>query len=80
MGLLVFGRCVITCIPFVPLFWTMEKHYFTVKEIATYLGLSPNTIRAWVKYGRIPFCKFGRAVRFDIKKIEPWVRKHEYQP
>lgn len=56
----------------------MEKNYFTAKEVAIYLGLSEHTIRAWVKFGRIPFYKFGRAVRFDLRKLEPWIRKKKY--
>lgn len=55
----------------------MEKHYYTVQEVAIYLGLSEHTIRAWVKLGRIPFYKFGRAVRFDLKKLGPWLKKKE---
>ena len=55
----------------------MEKRYLSTKEIAIYMSLSEHTIRAWVKYGQIPFCKFGRAVRFDLRKIEPWLKGKE---
>lgn len=51
---------------------SMEKRYFNVKEIANYLGMSPNSIRAWVRLRRIPFSKLGRSVRFDIRKIDIW--------
>lgn len=53
------------------------KRFFNANEIATYLGLSDDTIRAWVKKGKIPFSKLGRAVRFDIQKIEPWLKVQE---
>ncbi|MHB8155593.1 MAG: helix-turn-helix domain-containing protein [Candidatus Omnitrophota bacterium] len=55
----------------------MEKRYLTTKEVAIYLGLSEHTIRAWVKLGRIPFYKLGRAVRFDLRKLEPWLKRQE---
>jgi excisionase family DNA binding protein len=56
----------------------MEKRFFNVKEIATYLGLSEDTIRAWVKTGKIPFSKLGRSVRFDLRRIDQWLKKKEY--
>lgn len=56
---------------------SITKRFFNVKEIAVYLGLSPDTIRAWVKKGRIPFSKFGKAVRFDFQKIELWIKAKE---
>jgi excisionase family DNA binding protein len=51
----------------------MEKRYLKVEELATYLGLSPETIRAWVKKRQIPFYKLGRAVRFDKHEIDKWL-------
>lgn len=50
----------------------MERRYFNVKEIANYLGMSPNSIRAWVRLRRIPFSKLGSAVRFDMQMINTW--------
>jgi len=55
----------------------MEKRYFTAKEVAVYLGLSEYTIRAWVQLRQIPFSKLGRAVRFDIQQLGPWLKKRE---
>lgn len=55
----------------------MEKRYFNAKETANYLGMSPNSIRAWVRLRRIPFVKFGRSVRFDKQKIDLWAESRE---
>ena len=55
----------------------MEKRFFNVKEVAVYLCVSTETIRAWVKRGYIPFSKLGRAVRFDVHKLEAWLKKRE---
>jgi len=54
----------------------MEKRYYTVKEIAKYLVFSPNTIRKWVRFGWIPFCKMNGGIRFDIHAIDAWVQKN----
>ena len=61
---------------------TITKRFFNVHEVAVYLGLSDDTIRAWIKKGKIPFSKFGKAVRFDLQKIEPWLKEREvrYMP
>lgn len=53
------------------------RRFLNIHEIANYLSLSENTIRAWVRTGRIPFSKLGRAVRFDLRKIEPWLKEKE---
>ncbi len=55
----------------------MDKRFLNTTELAGYLGMSEHTIRSWVKFGRIPFCKFGRAVRFDLRRIERWLKDKE---
>ena len=55
----------------------MEKRFLNVKEIANYLNLSEHTVRSWIRVGKIPFSKLGRAVRFDLRRIEPWLKKKE---
>lgn len=53
----------------------MDARFLTSKEVAVYLGLSEPTIRAWVHMGKIPCYRFGRAVRFDLRQIETWVKR-----
>ena len=55
----------------------ITKRFLNVPETAVYLGLSEDTIRAWVKQGKIPFTKLGKAVRFDLFRIEPWLKAKE---
>jgi len=52
----------------------MNKRFLNTKEISVYLCLSEDTIRAWVKCGDLPYSKLGRAVRFDLQKIESWLK------
>lgn len=53
---------------------------WTVREVAQYLQLKPNTVRAMARRGELPVLKVGRVWRFDPKLIEQWVnnetRKH----
>jgi len=47
--------------------------FLNVQQIAQYLKLSVATIRKWVLNKRIPYKKFGRAVRFSTLEIEEWL-------
>jgi len=55
----------------------MDRRFFNTKEIALYLGESEHTIRAWVKKAYIPYSKLGRSVRFDLQRIELWLKDRE---
>ena len=55
----------------------MEKRFLKAKELAIYLGLSEETVRKWAIRGQIPFSKFGKSLRFDIKKIDTWIKQKE---
>lgn len=41
----------------------------TIREAAEELGLSPATIRAWMRQRRIGYVRLGRAVRIPINEI-----------
>ena len=53
----------------------MDKRYLTVVEVSQYLGFKPSAIRKWIRQGRIPFNRFQRNIRFDIKAIEQWANE-----
>lgn len=51
----------------------MEKRLIDVKELAIYIGLSPETIYSWVSQEKIPFVKVGRLTKFDLRAIDRWI-------
>ncbi len=55
----------------------MERRFYNAREIACYLGMNEDTVRKWAVRGRIPFSKFGKSLRFDMKRIEVWVKNKE---
>jgi len=55
----------------------MEKRFIGIKDLATYMDVSVNTIYSWVWQKRIPYCKIGRLVKFDLREIETWIEKHK---
>jgi len=56
----------------------MVKHpdtYWTVKDVAEYLGMKVQTIYNLVHQGTIPFHKIGlKSVRFKKDEIDVWIR------
>jgi excisionase family DNA binding protein len=51
--------------------------YLNVREVATALKLSVQTIRRYVLKKEIPFHKISRSVRFKPSEIERWVEKRK---
>ncbi len=47
----------------------------TVQEAADELGLSPATIRAWIRQRRIGYVRLGRAVRIPANEIHRIVER-----
>jgi len=47
--------------------------YFTIEELAKYLGYAEKTIRKWVLNKEIPFHKIRTSIRFRLSEIEKWV-------
>ncbi len=52
----------------------MEKRFIGVKEMSEYLGLTEGTLYVWVCQKRIPHLKIGKALRFDMREIENWLK------
>lgn len=54
---------------------------FTVKELSSYLGVSPCTVRRWVKNQDIPFIKRkGLGIRFVREEVEAWLSQAAHKP
>jgi len=47
-----------------------SEHLWTVEEVAEYLRVQPETVRAKARKGEFPAYKVGKRIwRFDIKEI-----------
>lgn len=57
-----------------------EKRFLDINEAAVYLGISKNTLYHWAAQGRFPYVKMGHLVRFDIKRIETWIKERKIEP
>lgn len=51
----------------------MNDEWMTVKDVATYLKLSPDLIYRLAQRGKIPAYKVGNRWRFKKTKVDHWM-------
>ena len=49
----------------------------TIEEVADVLGLSPKTIRDWLRTGRLPGAKLGNVWRIRPEALQEFIAKAE---
>ncbi len=59
---------------------SMQKRFVKIKELAKYIGITEGTLYVWVCHKRIPYYKFGKALRFDLAEIDAWASKKKVKP
>ncbi len=55
----------------------IPKVVFTLKEVAEYLNVHPDTVRRYVKRGELPAFKIGTDWRFNKESIDQWRKAQE---
>lgn len=53
----------------------VPEKWVNLEDIAVHLSLSQDTVRAWVKDGKLPFYRAGKRYKFKISEVDEWVRK-----
>lgn len=53
----------------------MNRRLLNVEEVAQMLDMRTSTIYKWVSQRRIPFVKCGRLTKFDLQRIDEWIKK-----
>jgi excisionase family DNA binding protein len=51
------------------------QKYLSPKELSDMLGVDITTVYGWTSDRQIPFLKIGRLVRFDLLKIDKWLKE-----
>ena len=52
----------------------MEDRWFSVDEIAEYLGIKRDTVYKWIKEKKMPTHRMGRLWKFRREEVDDWVK------
>ena len=52
----------------------MSDRWLSVEEIAEYLGVSKDTVYAWIGKRKMPAHRIGRLWKFKSVEVDVWVR------
>jgi len=55
------------------------RRLINVRELSEYLDLKVSTIYCMVSQRRIPFVKVGRLTKFDLQKIDDWIKENSIE-
>ena len=58
----------------------MTRRLLTIIDVADYTGLSIHTLYTMVSQRRIPFVKLGRCLRFDLDRLDKWIKQNSVMP
>lgn len=47
----------------------MPEKFYTAEDLADYLKVSPQTVRAWIRDGKLHAVKFGRSWRIAEEEV-----------
>ncbi len=53
----------------------MERAFWTVKEVSTYLSIKEKTIYSWLGKGGIPYYQIQGSIRFKKSEIDQWLEQ-----
>ena len=56
----------------------VEK-WVNLEDIAEHLSVSKDTIRVWMKEGKLPVYRAGKRYKFKISEVDAWVRQGRIQ-
>ena len=52
----------------------MPEKWVNLEDIAIHLSMSEDTVRTWVKDGKLPFYRAGKRYKFKISEVDEWIR------
>ena len=58
---------------------TMPEKWVNLEDIAVYLSMSEDTVRTWIKEGKLPYYRVGKRYKFKISEVDEWIRNRKMQ-
>ena len=55
------------------------ENWVNLEDVAMHISVSQDTIRTWIKEGKLPFYRAGKRYKFKISEIDEWVRQGKIQ-
>lgn len=52
-----------------------EERWVGIPEVAEHLGVSQDTIRNWLKSGKLPTYKAGKQYKFQLSEIDQMLKE-----
>ena len=53
---------------------TSPEKWVNLEDIAEHLSVSTDTVRNWIKDGKLPFYRAGKRYKFKISEVDEWLR------
>ena len=53
----------------------ITENWLNLEDIAEYLSVSKDTVRTWMREGKLPVNKAGKRYKFKVSEVDEWVRK-----
>ena len=57
----------------------LVEKWVNLEDAAAYLSVSKDTIRLWMKQGKLPINKAGKMYKFKISEVDEWLREGRMQ-
>ena len=51
-----------------------NEKWVNLEEIAEHLNVSKDTVRIWMKEGKLPSYRAGKMYKFKVSEVDCWVR------
>jgi len=53
----------------------LNEKWVNLEDIADYLSVSKDTVRTWMREGKLPVYRAGKRYKFKISEVDEWVRE-----
>ncbi len=51
----------------------LSEKWVAIVDVAEHLSVSEDSIREWIKKGKLPYYKAGRLYRFRLSEVDKWL-------